>query len=302
MGKIGVAVVGFGNVGKFAVKAVESTGDMQLQGVVVTAPELASCRELRPDLLFTDDICSIEQVEVAVLAVPSMTVPEIAPHYLSLRINTVDAFDVHGEMLHKLKSDLHKVCLETNTASIIAAGWDPGTDSLIRAIFNIMAPAGITYVNFGPGMSMGHTVEVKKIPGVKDALSLTIPKGHGFHQRVVYVELEKEADADEVIQKIKSNLYFKNDETDVQIVAGIDTLLDYGHGVLMERKGVSSQTHNQKFVYGASLTNPAVTAQVLVGAARACTRQKPGCYIMLEVPLIDFFPENEKVRLIKELV
>ena len=54
-----------------------------------------------------------------------------------------------------------------------------------------MAPKGLTYTNFGPGMSMGHSVAAKAIPGVKDALSMTIPLGTGVHRRMVYVELER---------------------------------------------------------------------------------------------------------------
>ena len=53
-----------------------------------------------------------------------------------------------------------------------------------------IAPKGITYTNFGPGMSMGHTVAVKAIDGVKAALSMTIPTGTGIHRRMVYIELK----------------------------------------------------------------------------------------------------------------
>ena len=38
---------------------------------------------------------------------------------------------------------------------------------------------------------MGHSVAAKAIPGVKDALSMTIPLGTGVHRRMVYVELER---------------------------------------------------------------------------------------------------------------
>ena len=61
-----------------------------------------------------------------------------------------------------------------NTVSIISAGWDPGSDSIVRTMLEAIAPKGITYTNFGPGMSMGHTVAVKAIEGVKAALSMTI--------------------------------------------------------------------------------------------------------------------------------
>ena len=48
---------------------------------------------------------------------------------------------------------------------------------MVHALLEAMVPKGITYTNFGPGMSMGHTVAVKAIEGVKAALSMTIPLG-----------------------------------------------------------------------------------------------------------------------------
>ena len=81
-----------------------------------------------------------------------------------------------------------------NAVSIISAGWDPGSDSVVRALLQAIAPKGITYTNFGPGRSMGHSVAVRAIAGVKDALSMTIPVGTGIHRRMVYVELEEGAD------------------------------------------------------------------------------------------------------------
>lgn len=57
-------------------------------------------------------------------------------------------------------------------------------------MLEFMAPRGLTYTNFGPGMSMGQTVAVKAIKGVKKALSVTIPAGIGIHKRAVYIEIE----------------------------------------------------------------------------------------------------------------
>ena len=36
------------------------------------------------------------------------------------------------------------------------------------------------------------------------------------------------------------------------------------------------------------VNNPALTAQVMVSAARAAMRQDPGCYTMIELPVVDF--------------
>ena len=84
----------------------------------------------------------------------------------------------------KVREDLDRVAKKYNAVSIISACWDPGSDSIIRVVLEIIAPKGITYINFGPGISMGHTVAVKAIEGVKDAISLTIPKGMGIHERI----------------------------------------------------------------------------------------------------------------------
>lgn len=148
---------------------------------------------------------------------------------------------------------------------------------------------------------MGHSVAVRAIDGVRDALSMTIPVGTGIHRRMVYVELEDGADFKAVEAAIKADPYFVNDETHVQQVPSVDDLNDVGHGVNLVRKGVSGKTHNQLFEFNMKINNPALTAQVLVNAARATMRQQPGAYTMIEVPVIDYLPGNRE-EIIRHLV
>lgn len=49
----------------------------------------------------------------------------------------------------------------------------------MRALFEAMAPVGVTFTNFGRGRSMGHSVAARAIAGVADATSITIPLGGG---------------------------------------------------------------------------------------------------------------------------
>ena len=70
----------------------------------------------------------------------------------------------------------------------------------------------------------------------------------------------------------------------------VDDLNDVGHGVNLVRKGVSGKTHNQLFEFDMKINNPALTAQVLVCVARASMRQQPGCYTMIEIPVVDLLP------------
>ena len=153
-----------------------------------------------------------------------------------------------------------------------------------------IAPKGVTYTNFGPGMSMGHTVAVKAIEGVRAALSMTIPLGTGIHRRMVYVEIEDGYTLEGVAAAIKADPYFASDETHVQQVPCVQDVIDMGHGVNMTRKGVSGVTQNQLFEFNMRINNPALTGQVLVCAARAAMRQAPGCYTMPEIPVIDLLP------------
>ena len=50
-----------------------------------------------------------------------------------------------------------------------------------------------------------------------------------------------------------------------------------------------------------SINNPALTAQILVGAARASMRQQPGAYTLIEIPVIDLLP-GDREELIRHLV
>jgi len=299
--KIRVAVVGYGNVAREAVNAVQVAPDMEMVAVVIRNPEKIETVRKESGLPVVTDVISLEKVDVAVLAIASRAVPEVAPVYLEQGICTVDCYDIHGELMMKLRHSLNASALKGSSAALVGAGWDPGTDSLFRGIFEIISPRGITYTNFGPGVSMGHTVAVKNIPGVRDALSITLPAGQGKHRRAVYVEMADGHDIDEIRRAILEDNYFRQDETSVEIVDNVEQLIDLGHGVHMERKGVAGYSHNQRMKLEMTVTNPAATAQVMVSAARGIARQKPGCYTMLEIPVADCLPGDRESNL-KRLV
>ena len=299
MTKRKVAVIGYGNVGKYCVQAVQAAPDMELAGVVRRRD---SMQDLPLELSNVPVVSSIDDLdaELAILATPTRSIPELAQDILERGIHTVDSFDIHGDIV-QLRNRLDETAKRHHAVAIISAGWDPGTDSMIRTLFELMAPKGLTYTNFGPGMSMGHSTAVKAKDGVRDALSLTIPKGTGLHRRLVYVELEDDADFQSVKESILSDPYFIHDETHVFQVPCVKDLLDMGHSVVMERKGVSGATHNQLFKYEMHANNPALTSQILVASARAAFRQAPGAYTMIEIPLIDYL-YGERDDLIRRLV
>lgn len=298
MKKIRAAVVGYGNIGKYVIETLETTPDFEIVGVVRRDAKNVPA-ELTPYSVVSS-LDELKDIDVAILCTPTRKVEEFAKQALAKGINTVDSFDIHTGIVD-LRHSLDKVAKEHGAVSVISAGWDPGSDSVVRALLKMCAPKGITYTNFGPGMSMGHTVAVKAIEGVKAALSMTIPVGTGIHRRMVYIEVKDGYDFDEVAKKIKADDYFAHDETHVIKVDSVDALLDMGHGVNMTRKGVSGKTQGQRFEFNMSINNPALTAQILVSSARAAMRQTPGAYTMIEIPVIDYLA-GDKDDLIRSLV
>jgi len=296
MEKLKVAIVGYGNIGKYAIEAVEGAPDMELVGIVRRQPEVPA-GVMVP---VVDDIGKLAKVDVALLATPTRSVESFALQCLKMGISTVDSYDIH-ETIFELKMSLDDAAKQGGAAAVISAGWDPGTDSVVRAIMLASAPFGLTHTDFGPGMSMGHTVAAKAINGVKNALSMTMPMGYGVHRRDVYVELMDGADFDKVQADLKADPYFSTSDTHVYKVDDVDALIDKGHGVNMVRKGGAGKTQNQMFQWKMTIDNPALTSQVMVACARAACRQAPGAYTMLEFPLIDLLPGGRE-EIIRALV
>ena len=299
MKKVRAAIVGYGNIGHYVLEALQAAPDFEIAGVIRRAGAENKPEELA-NYAVVKDIKELGEVDVAILCTPTRSVEKYAKEYLAMGINTVDSFDIHTGIVD-LRRTLNATAKEHKAVSIISAGWDPGSDSVVRTLLEAIAPKGITYTNFGPGRSMGHSVAVRAIAGVKDALSMTIPVGTGIHRRMVYVELEEGADFKTVEAAIKADPYFVNDETHVIQVPCVDDLNDVGHGVNLVRKGVSGKTHNQLFEFDMKINNPALTAQVLVCVARASMKQQPGCYTMIEVPVIDLLA-GDREELIAHLV
>ena len=291
---IRVAIIGYGNIGRAVEEAAKTAQDIELVGIYHHG-------EIN-DQMVNEQM--VNAVDVAVLCTPTRETPAYAERLIKQGIATVDSFDIHTR-INEVRHQLDPQDKANKTVSIIAAGWDPGSDSMVRALLAALAPQGITYTNFGPGRSMGHTVAAKSIKGVKNALSMTIPLGTGIHRRMVYIELEDGADFKTVEAAILADDYVAHDETHVIAVPDVNELNNVAHGVNLVRSGVSGTTHNQRFEFNMTINNPALTGQVLVACARAAKRLQDrgqyGVFTMIELAPIDLL-YGEKEQLIKALV
>lgn len=308
MKKFTVAVHGLGNIGRRAVEAALAAPDCECLGVIRRRESLGTSGDaLRglPEFADIDGLTAAKgRPDVVILCGPSRGIPTTAVEFLGKGFSTVDSFDIHSDIPTEVPL-LHKAAVAGKAVSITAAGWDPGTDSAVRALFEAMVPVGTTFTNFGRGRSMGHSVAARAIRGVADAVSITIPVGGGRHSRLVYVLLENGETLDAVRQRIQADAYFAHDPLEVReckTALELASVADQSHGLLMERTGASGMTDNQILSFDMRINNPALTAQILLSCARAATRMDaPGCYTLIDIPPVKLLP-GERMDHIARLV
>lgn len=286
-----IAVAGWGNIGKAIINQAikEENDDMKVVGVIRRQldEEFANWTNI-PQVTAVEDLP--ERPDVVLCAVPSHIAPETAVSYLEKGIATVDCFDDHSRR-EEVKAMYNKAAVPNKTSAVMMSGWDPGIDSAVRALTDVLSPEGATYTKFGGetgGRSMGHTTTVKSIPGVKNAVAITKEgKKLDRHVREVYVVLEKGTDEHEVAKAILNHPYFKNDDSSVQIVKNIGKYNTDKHAGHIFNKGTGVAVD-----FRLSGVNAVMTANFMIGSARAAVRAVDagiyGARTIPEIAPIDF--------------
>ena len=130
MKKIRAAVVGYGNIGHYALQALQEAPDFEVAGIV-RRQGAKNCPAELASLPVVSDIRELGHVDVALLCTPTRSVEAYAKEILALGINTVDSFDIHGGIV-ELRRSLDEVAKAHNAISVISTGWYPGTDPITR--------------------------------------------------------------------------------------------------------------------------------------------------------------------------
>lgn len=292
--KIRVGIVGYGNLGKGAVKAINETTDLELVAVFSRRdPETLDINVPGVKALHIDDAKNYQDdIDVMLLCGGSATdLPEQTPHFASM-FNTVDSYDTHAKIPEFYQS-VNEVALKSNKTAIISVGWDPGLFSINRVMAEAILPNGENYTFWGKGLSQGHSDAVRRVNGVKNGVQYTIPSEDAIekvrsgqnptletaekHRRVCYIVPEKGADTTVIENEIKTMPnYFADYNTEVNFITEEEFKRDHTkapHGGFVIRGGNTGDNNKQIYEFSLKLdSNPEFTASVLVAYARAAYR------------------------------
>lgn len=301
MKKTRVAIVGYGNVGRGVQEAIKQAPDMELSAIFTRRPKKVSNEVNDAPVFYTASSSQLESVtaDVAILCGGSardlpVQGPSFAKHF-----STVDSFDTHFNAnsnaydVPEHFAAMQAAAIRNGHVSIISAGWDPGIFSLMRILFDAILPGAHLYTFWGPGVSQGHSSEVRKIRGVKDARQYTIPiddaleqvrqgktpdfTARQMHKRIVYVVADKGADKERIKQKIISMPnYFEPYDTEVIFITAGEMKKNhssYPHGGFVLVSGMTGEGNKVVLEHSCQLvSNPEFTGSILVACARAAHR------------------------------
>lgn len=303
---IRLAVIGYGNLGKGAEKAILRHSDLSLTGIF-TRRNPASLQTKAPAYALDSLSEFRSRIDVCLLCGGSASDLDRQGPAIVQWFNTVDSFDTHAR-IPAYFAVMDRAAQSSGHTAIISAGWDPGLFSLARVYGEAILPAGESLTFWGKGVSQGHSEAIRRIEGVRDAVQYTVPiedakmrfmAGEPVsaapaerHRRVCYVVLEDGADPEDVRRRIVTMPhYFSGYDTAVHIVGAAELEHHRGmpHGGSVLRRGETSPGVVQSLSVNLTLdSNPEFTASVLVAAARAvhrlAARGVKGALTLLDVP------------------
>lgn len=305
-----VGIVGYGNLGRGVLLAVDGAKDMELVGIFTRrdASRVSPCLDYP-----VYNVSELEkykgEIDVLILCGGSATdLPSTTKNYLK-DFNTVDSFDTHAKIPEYFAS-LDKVAKENGKLGLISVGWDPGLFSIARLIFGSVLPNGNDYTFWGKGVSQGHSDAIRRVEGVKYGIQYTVPKEEAVssvksglnpelstrdkHLRVCYVVAMDGADKSKIEKEIKEMPnYFVGYDTEVNFIDEETFKKEHTglpHGGFVMRSGNTSKENADILEFSLKLgSNPEFTGSVLTAYARAVYRlskeNKTGAITVFDVPL-----------------
>jgi diaminopimelate dehydrogenase len=285
-------VIGLGRVGRLCAEAALRDEQVMLAGIVRRAASVGG--KVPPNLAgvpIAGYIGELRDVHAALVCVPTAATAAVAGEVLQHGIAVVESAVLHGEAFQRHKAELNRVALHHRRPAILGAGWDPGALSLFRALFGLLAPKGQSEMSHRPGVHLHHSTLAGAVPGVRAALALDFPGGLQRGQHYIYVEAEAGADFEQIAATIRADPLLAGETVFVFPVESVADLEEQGHGVVVERRGAAVGTGHQQLLLEARFSEAAMTAQVMLAAARALPLCGPGAHSLLSIPAVALWGE-----------
>lgn len=318
---IRIGLLGYGNLSRGIEAAIKRNPDEELVAVF-TRRDPASVK-IHTDGVKVDSVDHIlaykDEIDVLMICGGSATdLPTQTPEYAQY-FNVIDSFDTHAKIPEHFAA-VDAAAKKAGKLAMISCGWDPGMFSLARIYAESVLPDGKHYTFWGKGVSQGHSDAARRVEGVKDARSYTLPvesamdavrsgsqpnfTAREMHTREVFVVLEEGADAAKVEQEIKSmpNYYADYDVT-IHFISEEEMQREHAalpHGGFVMRSGVTGDGNNHELIeYSLKLdSNPEFTGSVLAAYARAVSRMsakgETGCISVFDVAPKYLNPKSEE--------
>jgi diaminopimelate dehydrogenase len=295
MGRLRIAVIGAGRLGRACAETILRSDDLHLAGIVRRSESLgrempSALREVRT----AADLQALGAVNVALVCVPAERVTEWAHNLLQHGVPVVECAAGPCAPVNAWHEKLHHLAERHHAPAVTGAGWDPGAVDCFHRLFAMLVPKGREEMTNRPGVSLHHTLTARAIEGVKDALCTELRRADGGLQRYVYIELTAGADADRVAATIRAEPLFLNEETLVFPVESIAALEEEGAGIVLQRRGSAGSADHQLLLLEARFDRAALAAQVMVAAAQAIPGLRPGGYSLSDLPLGRLCPQQPR--------
>lgn len=319
---IRIGLLGYGNLSRGIESAIKQNEDEKLVAVFTRRdPSTVKVNTEGVKVDTVDNVLSYkDQIDVLMICGGSATdLPKQTPEYAKY-FNVIDSFDTHAKVPQHFAA-VDEAAKSGNKLAMISCGWDPGMFSIARIYAESVLPEGKHYTFWGKGVSQGHSDAARRVEGVKDARSYTIPvedamnavrngehpefTAREMHKREVFVVLEEGADAAKVENTIKTMPdYYSDYDVTIHFISEEEMKRDHAelpHGGFVMRSGVTGneKQHHEFIEYSLKLdSNPEFTGSVLAAYARAVDRMakkgETGCITVFDVAPKYLNPKSEE--------
>ncbi len=319
---IRIGLLGYGNLSRGIESAIKRNEDEKL--VAVFTRRDPSTVKINTEGVKVDTVDNIlgykDQIDVLMICGGSATdLPKQTPEYAKY-FNVIDSFDTHAKVPQHFAA-VDAAAKEGGKLAMISCGWDPGMFSIARIYAESVLPSGKHYTFWGKGVSQGHSDAARRVEGVKDARSYTIPveeamdavrsgkqpefTAREMHKREVFVVLEEGADASKVENTIKTMPdYYADYDVTIHFISEEEMKKNHAelpHGGFVMRSGVTGDEgqHHELIEYSLKLdSNPEFTGSVLAAYGRAVYRMankgETGCITVFDVAPKYLNPKSEE--------